>query len=62
MIKKLLSHPIIDAMCHKYQWLGKFMCKHNLNHSLVIKGFNPKTLKIIARCKYCGKEFKGEKV
>ena len=62
MIKKLLHHPIINRMCHKYQWLGKFMCKHNLNHAIYITGLRSRPLEITARCRYCGKEFKGEKV
>lgn len=60
MIKKLLNNPIINRMCHKYQWLGKLLCRLNLNHSLYITGL--RDLEITARCRYCGKEFKGEKL
>ena len=57
---KWLRHPIINKLCHKYQWLGKLMCRLNLNHSLYITGLVCSPLKITAVCKYCGKEFESE--
>ena len=57
---KMMNHPIINKLCHKYRWLGKLLCKLNINHSLVVTAIHTEPLDIIAKCKYCGKEFRGE--
>lgn len=56
-----MNHPIINKLCHKYQWFGKLLCKANINHSLVVTAIHTEPFDIIAKCKYCGKEFRGEK-
>lgn len=59
--RKMMNHPIMNKLCHKYQWLGKLLCKLDINHSLVVISICEKPFDIITECKYCGKEFRGEK-
>lgn len=58
---KMMNHPIINKLCHKYQWFGKLLCKVNVNHSLLVTAIYTEPFDIIAKCKYCGKEFRGVK-
>lgn len=60
-VRELLHHPRMNMACHKYKLLGKLLCKLNLNHSLYITGLRSQPFNIVARCRYCGKEFEGVK-
>lgn len=61
-LKKLLNRPVVSKWCYKYSLLGKLLCKLNLDHSLILTGFNPQTLHTTAKCKYCGKQFESKRV
>ena len=60
--RKMMNHPIVNKLCHKYQWFGKLLCKANINHSLVITDIHIVPFDIEVKCKYCGKKFRGEKI
>jgi hypothetical protein len=60
-IRKMMNHPIMNKLCHRYQWFGKLLCWLDINHSLVMVDIRAEPFEIVSKCKYCGKEFRGEK-
>lgn len=59
-IKCWLNHPAINRLCFKYRWLGKTLCKLNINHSYRLTNVSLQPLKLDAECIYCGKKVTGE--
>lgn len=55
-IKNILNHPLVNKACFRFSWLGKLMCKLDLNHSYRLTGVHTDPFKLTARCIYCGKE------
>lgn len=61
-IKQFFNQPYFNILCFKYSFIGKIMCKLNLNHSLRLIKIEGDTVipTLTARCIYCSKVFRSD--
>ena len=63
-IKQFFNQPYFNILCFNHPFIGKIMCKLNLNHSIKLINIDPKpdgSIPVLTgRCVYCGKIFKSD--